>query len=134
MIDVIADFRRYLRGIAVLFVANLVRVPFFEEWTKGQKWYKMDYFKTNMENILSLRGEYTKEEDELTRLDVNDVMSGFVTSAKKLNKTMALFLGFTAKAADIKLLTALLQSASKLAEVSEASSEDNPLLPSTDPF
>ena len=135
MIDDITNFRQRLREIAVMFVANFVQVQDFKEWAQEQEWYKIGYFKTKLEKILfGDISEYTKEEWDLINLNVDDVMSGFVTSAKKLNKTMALFLGFTAKAADIKLLTALLGSASQLAEASEASSEANHLLSSADLF
>lgn len=120
MIDDIDDFRSRLRALAMLYVAHLVNVFYYKEWAEEQEWYKMDYFKTHLKDIL-LYGwyKYTKEVDQLIFASVYDVIFNFASSAKRLSKTMSLFLEFTAKAADVKLLRTLLESVSRLAHTSE---------------
>ena len=115
MIEDITNFRSCLHPLALLYVALLVTVGDYKEWSKGQDWYRLDYFKTNMEHIfLNYESFYTKEEKDLTSPNVYDVISNFAISAKTLKERLDLFLDFTAKAADIKLVESLSKSVSQL--------------------
>ena len=120
MIDDIKHFRLYLQGIALVYVGHLVTVDDYKEWSKKQDWYKSDYFETKLKHILIYdQDKVKKEEHEVTHLRVYDVILNFAGAAKRLSKTMKLFLDFTAKAADIQTLDSLLHSVSQLAEASQ---------------
>ena len=117
MIDDVKQFRLHLQGIALAFVGSLVTVNDYKDWSKMQDWYKSEYFKTKLENILIYdQAKITKEEYEMTRLKVHDFILNFVGAAKQLSESMKLFLEFTAKAADIQTLDSLLHSVSQLAD------------------
>ena len=85
-----------------------------------QDWYKSNYFKTYLENVLfENRRKITDEEKELLDLSIRDTILNFAAAVQQLSKTMKLFLDFTAKAADVQILNSLLRLVSEFAEVSE---------------